>query len=37
MDNPMIATKKHYVATGGVFIEHDKPGGNCASRKSRNI
>lgn len=25
MDNPMIATKKEYEATGGVFIEHDKP------------
>jgi 7,8-dihydropterin-6-yl-methyl-4-(beta-D-ribofuranosyl)aminobenzene 5'-phosphate synthase len=25
MDNPMIATKKQYEATSGVFIEHDKP------------
>jgi 7,8-dihydropterin-6-yl-methyl-4-(beta-D-ribofuranosyl)aminobenzene 5'-phosphate synthase len=25
MDNPMIATKKEYEATGGAFIEHDKP------------
>lgn len=25
MQNPMIATKKEYEATGGVFIEHDRP------------
>ena len=25
MDNPMIATKKEYETTGGVFVEHDKP------------
>jgi 7,8-dihydropterin-6-yl-methyl-4-(beta-D-ribofuranosyl)aminobenzene 5'-phosphate synthase len=25
MDNPMIATKKEYQATGGEFLEHDKP------------
>lgn len=25
MDNPMIAAKKEYEATDGVFVEHDKP------------
>ena len=25
LDNPMIAAKKQYEATGSVFIEHDKP------------
>jgi 7,8-dihydropterin-6-yl-methyl-4-(beta-D-ribofuranosyl)aminobenzene 5'-phosphate synthase len=25
MDNPMIVMKKEYEATGGVFVEHDKP------------
>lgn len=25
MDNPMIAAKKEYETTGGMFLEHDKP------------
>lgn len=25
MDNPMIAAKKEYEITGGMFLEHDKP------------